>query len=191
LHGANGLSTAAGRCCDLYIRPALVTCLELCCSPTPGIPVSGSALSGYSLARPGTRLRNVNAAAGPQRLQARLTPITRSLPTAHLPRSNSAEYLFCSSAGLIWLLASLLMRGGAAPSAPRPVRPSWAEPAESRARRGRNMSHTRRTASTGTAPARAASTWRGNLLQNVPLGPVAPTYIGTAPAPRCACFPLP
>ena len=46
-----------------------------------------------------------------------------------------------------------------------------AEPAESRARRGRNISHTRRTASTGTASARAASTWRRNLLQNVPLGP--------------------
>jgi len=30
----------------------------------------------------------------------------------------------------------------------------------SRERGGRNMSHTRRTASTGTAPARAASTWR-------------------------------
>ena len=97
-------------------------------------------------------------------------------------RSIRAEYLFCTSAWLISLCVAV----------PRPWHPGLqavlgAEPAESRARRGRNMSHSRRTtADTGTTLARAASTWWRNL-QNVPLGPVAPTYIVTAPAPRCPC----
>src|SRR6266566_5819558 len=50
LHGAGGLRQRAGAV--TYIRTAVVTCLELCCSPPPGLPVSGPAPSGYSLARP-------------------------------------------------------------------------------------------------------------------------------------------
>src|SRR5215831_19219466 len=65
-----------------------------------------------------------------------------------------------------------------------------AEPAESRARRGRNISHTRRTASTGTASARAASTWRRNLLQNVPLGPCSTHLHRDGPCTALRLFPV-
>ena len=48
---ASGELRQRGSCSDLYIRPAVVTCLELCCSHL-GLPVSGPAPSGYSPARP-------------------------------------------------------------------------------------------------------------------------------------------
>ena len=49
--GVGGLRPA-GRCCGLYIGPAFVTCLEICCSPSRG-PVSGPAPSGCSEPRAG------------------------------------------------------------------------------------------------------------------------------------------
>jgi hypothetical protein len=52
------------------------------------------------------------------------------------------------------------------------------------------MSHTRRTASTGTAPARAASTWRRNLLQNVPLSPRSTHLHRNGPCAALRLFPV-
>jgi hypothetical protein len=56
-------ATAAGRRCDVYIRPAIVACLELCCSPSRGFQ-SGTGSLWLQPGGPGPRLRNVNAAAG-------------------------------------------------------------------------------------------------------------------------------
>ena len=72
MHGAGGLRQGADAV--TYIRPAVVACLELCCSH-PGLPVRGPAPCGDSLAGPGPPLRNVNAAADHQRFQERLTMI--------------------------------------------------------------------------------------------------------------------
>jgi hypothetical protein len=79
-----------GSCSDLYIRSAVVTCLELCCSPSRASSQRTGSL-GYSLARPGARLRNVNAAARPQRLQARLSPIRRGSVLAGVPSVTRAD----------------------------------------------------------------------------------------------------
>ena len=71
LHGVGGLRHRADAA--TYVRPAIVTCLELCC-PYPGVPVSGPAPSDDSLARPGCPATQCERDGGPQRLQARLTP---------------------------------------------------------------------------------------------------------------------
>jgi hypothetical protein len=51
-------------CAVAYIGPAVVTCLETCCSH-PGLPISGPAPSGYSQPGLGGWLRNVSAAGVP------------------------------------------------------------------------------------------------------------------------------
>jgi hypothetical protein len=57
-------ATAAGRCCDLYMRPAVVRCLELCCSPSRAFQSSDRLPLATVWRGPGARLRNVNAAGG-------------------------------------------------------------------------------------------------------------------------------
>ena len=57
-------ATAAGRCCDLCIRPADVTCPELCCSPSRASSHrTGSLWPQPVWDRLGAWLRNVNVAA--------------------------------------------------------------------------------------------------------------------------------
>jgi hypothetical protein len=62
LHGVGGLRHRADAA--TYVRPAIVTCLELCC-PYPGVPVSGPAPSDDSLARPGCPATQCERDGGP------------------------------------------------------------------------------------------------------------------------------
>jgi hypothetical protein len=72
--GGGGLRPA-GRCCGLCIGLAVVTCLEICCSPSRS-PVSG--LAPFGCSEPRAWLRNVSAAGSAQRPQARLPSLSGS-----------------------------------------------------------------------------------------------------------------
>jgi hypothetical protein len=56
-----------GRCCDLYIGPAVVTRLEICC-PLSGLLVGGPAPFGYSQPRAGRLATQCECGRGPSAL---------------------------------------------------------------------------------------------------------------------------